>query len=99
MKYVLHVFWFGNTQLIQGATNKTVKSSVLTTLAAFIAAVKAKKPAGMADSDYHAINVFDGMRIDFLSKDGKDKTFSVEWKDVDAPTLTALVAEVTAAVV
>ena len=96
MKFILHIFCFGDTQLIQGSSNKTVKSATLNTLVAFIAAIKAKRPSAIADSEYHAINVIEGLRVDYLSE-VKDKTFSVQWAEVDQTTLNALVAEVTAA--
>ena len=90
--FTLHIFWFGNTQLNQ-KNGKTVKSNTLTTIPALINDIKAKKPQDKNDTDYHAINIFDGFRADFLSKE-KDQSFSVKFADIDADKLSDVIEEI-----
>lgn len=92
--FTLHIFWFGDTQLNKG-NGKTVKSSTLSTLPALIDDIKSKKPQSKLDSDYHAINIFEGLRADFLSKE-KDQSFSVVFSQVNAAKLSAVIAEIEA---
>ena len=94
----LHIFGYGETQLITDSENKKVLSSELTTLQAVVDNVYANKPAdNNADTNYHAINIFNGLFADWLPSDKDQKSFRVEYTALDATLIEALVAEVQAA--
>lgn len=93
----IHVFGYGETQMIGSGVNQKVKSADLTTLPAFVDYVKSKKPADLEESNYHVIHVFDGTRVDFGSAERK-KSFSIKWEDLDVTTLDALVTEIEATI-
>lgn len=96
----IHVFGYGETQIIGTGANKKVLSSTLTTLPAFVAYVKSKLPAGIVLTDYHVIHVFNNLDVRYLGKPTGTKTdvttFTIKWADVDLTTLTALAGELSA---
>lgn len=97
----IHVFGFGETQIIGKDKNAKVQSSDLTKLAAFVNHVKSFRPADVADKDYHVIHIFNDRDVRYLGKgDGnggalKDKnSFSVKIADLDATIFNNFVSEV-----
>lgn len=98
----IHIFGFGDTQLIGKDTNGTVKGETLATQQAFIDHVKTFKPADVVLTDHHVIHIFNGSDVRYLGKgteNRKDKTsFSVKQSDLNATIVNDFVAELTAAV-
>jgi len=98
----IHVFGFGDVQIIGSEKEGTVKASTLTKLAAFIDHVKTFKPEDATLTDYHVIHIFNGMDVRYLGKAAEDKkadtSFSVEMSKIDTTILDELVAEVAAAI-
>jgi hypothetical protein len=96
----IHIFGFGDTQLIKEDLNKSIKASELTTQTAFVNAIKALKPEDVVLTDYHVIHIFEGGSVRYLGKPTEVKTdvttFTVEWADVPTPLLDALVTEIEA---
>ena len=96
----IHIFGFGDTQIIKENLNKSAKSADLTTLTAFIDSIKAQKPVEVAAADYHVIHIFEGNSVRYLGQpvEGSQEStyFSVEWANVDATLLSALVADIEA---
>lgn len=91
----IHVFAYGETQLIGKDVNYKHASSELTTLQAVIDEAYSKKPADSdASADYGLINIFHNMFVDFRPKSGQG--FRVEYKDIDEAKITALVDELLA---
>jgi hypothetical protein len=96
----LHIFGYGETQLIGTDFNKKVPSAELTTLAAVVANVYSFKPEdSTATEDYHAINIFKDMFADWQSKVEGEKGWRTEYAELDAEAIEALVAEVEAYVI
>jgi cell division FtsZ-interacting protein ZapD len=93
----IHLFGFGDAQIIGTDVNRTVKSDTLTALAAFVDHIKALKPEEVILTDYHVIHIFNEMDVRYLGKgteDRKDKTdFIIKIAEVDAALLGALVDE------
>ena len=98
----IHLFGFGDTQIIGKETNGTLKSNTLDTLAAFVDHIKTFKPEDAVLSDYHVIHIFKGIDVRYLGKRedrNQDKLdFTIKMADIDATLLTALVEEIVAKV-
>jgi hypothetical protein len=94
----IHLFGFGDTQIIKEDLNKSVKASELTTQTAFVDAIKALKPEDVVLTDYHVIHIFEGGSVRYLGKPTEVKTdktsFSVEWENVPTTLLDTLVTEI-----
>jgi hypothetical protein len=97
----IHIFGFGDVQLISKDKSVTKKYSDLTKVKAVADKIYSLKPADYAGlEDYHAINIFSDMFADFQPKgvEGQPrvKGFRVKYKDIDAKAINALVAELLA---
>lgn len=95
----IHVFGYGETQIIGGTNNGKVMSSSLTTLIPFVDHVKSFLPVtGVTLTDYHVIHIFEGMDVRYLGQGTEDRTlntsFSVNWSQIDQILLTSLVDEI-----
>jgi hypothetical protein len=93
----LHIFGYGETQLIGNDLNKKVNTSVLTTVQAVIDNVYSFKPEGnTATKDYHAINIFNDMFADWQTAQQGVEGWRVQYPELDAAEIEALVAEIVA---
>ena len=96
----LHIFGYGETQLIGKDFNKKVPSTVLTTLTDVVINVYSFKPEGNeATEEYHAINIFNTMFSDWQPKSSDAKGWRTEYAELDATAIDALVAEIEAYVI
>jgi cell division FtsZ-interacting protein ZapD len=93
----IHIFHFGQVQLIGNEINKSKTADVLTELDSFVEHIKSFIPQDVVLTDYHVIHVFNNLDVRYLGKstdNKKDKTtFTVKFKDIDKQKLNALVAE------
>ena len=97
----IHIFGFGDVQLISKDKSVTKKYTDLTKAKAVVDKIYALKPADYAGTaDYHAINIFSDMFADFQPKgvagEKSVKGFRVKYEDIDAKAINALVAELLA---
>ena len=93
----LHIFGYGETQLIGTDSNKKVPSTALTTLTAVVNNVYSFKPEdNTANEEYHAINIFKDMFADWQTKDPAVKGWRTEYSKLNATLIDALVAEIVA---
>ena len=93
----LHIFGYGETQLIGSDFNKKVPSSVLTTLQPVVDNVYSFKPEGnTATEEYHAINIFNDMFADWQTSQQGVEGWRVQYPELDATLIDALVAEIVA---
>ena len=93
----LHIFGYGETQLIGTDSNKKVPSTALTTLVAVVNNVYSFKPEdNTANEEYHAINIFHDMFADWQPKASEAKGWRTEYAKLDAEAIAALVAEIEA---
>lgn len=92
----LHIFGYGETQLITDTINKKVATSGLTAAPAVVSGIYAHKPVdSTASSQYHAINIINNCFADWIPETGE--SFRVQWSDLTAQDLLdidALVLEV-----
>lgn len=98
----IHLFGFGDTQIIGKDNNGTVKSDTLTNLQAFVDHVVSLKPEEVILTGYHVIHIFNEMDVRYLGRgteNNQDKTdFIVKMADIDALLLSNLVDELILAV-
>jgi hypothetical protein len=97
----IHIFGFGDVQLIFKDKSITKKYSTLSKAKAVVDKIYALKPADYAGTaEYHAINIFSDMFADFQPKGLEGQTrvkgFRVKYKDIDTKAINALVAELLA---
>ena len=88
----IHVFGYGEAQIISKDLNYKTDRTKFSKLQAVIDDVKVKRPQDVELKDFHAINIFADLRADYLSKEEKG-SFSVKFEDLDKAKLDALVAE------
>lgn len=91
----LHIFGYGESQLITNSDNiKVPTSDVQASADAVVANVYAQKPQGNdASAQYHAVNIFYDMFADFQPKTGT--SFRVQWGDLDAALVDTLATDIT----
>jgi hypothetical protein len=94
----LHIFGFGDVQVITKDGGKTKKAKNLTTLQAVIDNIWSKKPAdnNISSKDYHAINIFNDMFADWQSKIKGEKNYRTKYDELNYQLIETLVAEVLA---
>lgn len=93
----LHIFGYGETQLIGDNFNKKVSTSALTTVQAVVDNVYSFKPEGnTATEEYHAINIFNDMFADWQTAQQGVDGWRVQYPELDATLIDALVAEIIA---
>ena len=91
---VIHIFGYGECQIISDTVNFKANVSEFKKLQAVIDDVKSLKPAEVDMKEYHAINIFGGKKADYLSKESENKGgFSVKFDKLNATKLNALIAE------
>jgi hypothetical protein len=104
----IHVFGYGETQIIKADGSKKVASSSLATLQALVDHVESMKPEEVNIEDgYHVIHIMNGMNVQYLGKmpegvNGRmnretKRSFRVDYKDVNHDFINNLVAELEAA--
>ena len=93
----LHIFGFGDVQVISQGDSVTKPASSLTSLQAVVDNVWSTKPVGyIGVEDYHAINIYESLFADWQPKDSKEEGFRTQYADLDAVAIQALVDEVLA---
>lgn len=94
----LHIFSYGETQLIGQDFNKKVPSADCPSVPLLATDIYSHKPQdNTASSDYQTINIFNNMFVDFIPKTGD--SFRVQWSELyqnDLAEISAVVAEVEA---
>lgn len=91
---VIHIFGYGEAQIISDTINHKANVSEFKKLQAVIDDIKALKPKDVEAAEYHAINIFGSTKADYVSKGEKNKgNFSVKFENLNATKLSALVTE------
>ena len=93
----LHIFGFGDVQVITADGGATKKSTDLTKLQAVIDNVWSTKPTDYSGTkEYHAINVFESMFADWQPNVKSEKGFRTQYAELNAVAIQELVDEVLA---
>ena len=88
----IHIFAYGEAQIIGKDLNFKANVNAFTKLQAVITDIKSKKPADKTDGDYHAINIFFSADCRYMGKT-KENSFSCKLVDLNEAKLNALIAE------
>jgi len=89
----LHIFGYGETQVITDTENKKVASDELSDVQPVVDNIYSLKPADSdASADYRTINIFNGLFVDYSDNEGR--RFRVEYSELDSALIDALVEEV-----
>jgi hypothetical protein len=89
----LHIFGYGETQVITDTENKKVASDELSDVQPVVDNVYSLKPADSdASADYRTINIFNGLFVDYSDNEGR--RFRVEYSELDSALIDTLVEEV-----
>ena len=89
----LHIFGYGESQVITDTENKKVASDELTKVQAVVDNIYSKKPEGnSATLNYRTINIFNDMFVDYSDEQGN--YFRVDYSEVNATKINALVSEI-----
>ena len=92
MYNTLHIFGYGECQVITDTENKKVPTSDCPSAQAVVDMVYALKPVdNNAGTDYHAINIFNDMFADYQSPEGN---FRVDYSELDLALIDQLVTEI-----
>jgi hypothetical protein len=94
----IHLFSFGNNQIINVEENNSVSSEQLTKLTPFIDYIKTLAPSKVVITDYDVIHIFNEDTVRYMgepTENRDDKTsFIIQWKKFDKTTLNELVNEI-----
>lgn len=92
MYNTLHIFGYGECQVITDTENKKVPTSECPSAQAVVDMVYALKPVdNPATLNYHAVNIFNDMFADYQSPEGN---FRVEYSELDPVLINILVQEI-----
>ena len=95
--YTIHIFGYGETQLIKKDYNKKVSTSSLKKVKAVIDNVYSKKPKdSRIGTEYFAINIFKDMFANYIPKGKDEKAFRVNYSELNSSLLDDLIAEIEA---
>jgi len=89
----LHIFGYGETQVITDTENKKVATDSIVGVQALVDDLYSKKPAdNPATSDYRVISIFNDMFADYSDESGN--SFRVDYSELNAALIDAVVLEV-----
>ncbi len=93
MYNTLHIFGYGESQVITDTINKKAPNEDLADDQSVVDMVYALKPADSpATSNYRNINIFNNMFADYSDNDGN--TFRVDYSELDSALIDTLVNEI-----
>lgn len=101
MKGTIHIFGYGESQIISEEVNFKAPVGSFTKLQAVIDNIKSLKPADKTDADYHAINIFSDGNVNYMARRAEGailgtqntSSFSVKYTDLDTQKIYDLVVE------
>ena len=89
----LHIFGYGETQVITDKENKKVATDSIVGVQALVDDLYYKKPSdNPATTDYRTITILNDMFADYL--DEEDNHFRVDYSELNAALIDAVVLEV-----
>lgn len=89
----LHIFGYGQDQLISDTENKLVNAELCPSTKDVVDMVYSHKPQdNPATIDYRTINIFNNMFVDYSDNDGNH--FRVDYSELDAALIEKLAIEI-----
>lgn len=103
MKGTIHIFGYGEAQIISKDLSFKTSIGRFTKLQAVIDDIKSKKPINKIASDYHAINIFGELKVNYIAKllpnvkikDRENSNFSFDISEINTTKLNELIIEFT----
>ncbi len=89
---VIHIFSYGEAQIISDTINHKAKVSEFSKLQAVIDDIKSKKPTEVTLKDFHVINIFCDSKVSYISTE-KTSHFYCNYSDLNKTKLNALLTE------
>ena len=90
----LYIFAKGYAQLSDVGQHVTKNNSDLSSMQPLIDNIKSLRPDGVAESDYHVIRIFKGVRSQYIANtDGC--SYNMPYDSIDSTLLTLFVNEMT----
>lgn len=91
----IHIFGYGETQLIDSDLSLKVKSQSLSKLLAVIDNIYSKKPLdNTSKNEYHSINIFNDSFVDFIPNIKGEKPFRIKHSELDSSLINDLILEI-----
>jgi hypothetical protein len=89
----LHIFGYGETQVITDTENKKVATDSIVGVQLVVDDLYSKKPSdNPATTNYRVISIFNGMFADYSDEEGNN--FRVDYSELNAALIDAVVLEV-----
>ena len=89
----LHIFGYGETQVITDTENKKVATDSIVRVKALVNDIYSKKPSdNPATSNYRTITILNDIFADYSDEDGNH--FRVDYSELNAALIDAVVLEV-----
>ena len=89
----LHIFGYGETQVITDTENKKVATDSIVGVQALVDDLYSKKPAdNPATTDYRTITILNDMFADYSDEEGN--SFRVDYSELNAALIDTVVLEV-----
>lgn len=88
----IHIFKYGEAQIISDGVNFKAKTSDFSKLQAVITNIKSKRPSDVEDKEFHVVHVFVDSKVNYNSVE-KGGSFSIKYSALDKSKIDALVAE------
>jgi hypothetical protein len=89
----LHIFGYGETQVITDTENKKVATDSIVGVQLVVDDLYSKKPSGNpATTEYRTITILNDIFADYSDEDGN--TFRVDYSELNAALIDAVVLEV-----
>jgi hypothetical protein len=89
----LHIFGYGETQVITDTENKKVATDSIVGVQALVNDIYSKKPSGnAATSNYRTITILNDIFADYSDEEGNN--FRVDYSELNAALIDAVVLEV-----
>jgi hypothetical protein len=89
----LHIFGYGETQVITDTENKKVATDSIVGVQLLVDDLYSKKPSdNPASADYRVISIFNNMFADYSDEQGN--SFRVDYSELNAKLIDAVVLEV-----
>lgn len=92
----IHIFSYGETQLISGDVNYKQRTADTSAAATVISDIESLRPESTATGAYHVIHIFNNGTVSYLSEDD-ESSFKVSVDALNQESLNSLVEELMAA--
>jgi hypothetical protein len=92
----IHLFGYGESQIISKTSNNKVAIDKLTTVAPLLTYLSTIQQEGttISPETMHVLSVFNGLFVDFFSNTNENKLQRFEWSNIDTNYIDALATQI-----